>query len=95
MCLFSFRKALSVVFYPAQENSKRYTSQETKGIMQLVRFPGTCDIRYFRTTLFLTSRRPFSITFTKKSYLRSETYIAYKFYTLFPKKTAFQREIFV
>jgi len=43
------------------------------------------DIRYFRTKPFLTSRRPFLIIFTTKSYLRSETYAAYKFYALYPQ----------
>jgi len=41
------------------------------------------DIRYFRTTQFLTSRRPFLIIFTTKSYLRSESFTAYKFYALY------------
>jgi len=35
------------------------------------------------------------ITFTTKSYLRSKTYTAYKFYTLYPQKEDFQRRIFV
>jgi len=42
---------------------------------------GFLDMRhpFFQTKLFLTSRCPFLITFTTKSYLRSETYTAYKF----------------
>jgi len=43
----------------------------------------------FPVQLFLTSRRPFLITFTTKSYLRSETHTAYKFYSLYPQITAF------
>jgi len=40
---------------------KRYTSREIMGIMQpqiWLRFPGTCDIRYFWIKQLLTSRRP-------------------------------------
>jgi len=58
-----------------------------------LRFPATRDIRHFQTKLFLTSRRPFLITFTPKSYLRSEIYIAYKFHALYPQKGDFQRGI--
>jgi len=47
------------------------------------------DIRYFRTKLFLTSRRPLLITLTTKFCLRSERYIAYKFHTLRPQKWDF------
>jgi len=73
----------------AQEALKRYTSRDTMGVMQpkiLLRFPGTCNVHYFQTKLILTSLRPFLITYTTKPYVRSETYIAYKFYALYPKK---------
>jgi len=53
---------------------------------QNLRFPGTCNVHYFQTKLILTSLRPFLITYTTKPYVRSETYIAYKFYALYPKK---------
>jgi len=82
------RLFFNIRFNPAQESIKCYTSGEIMGMMPsiiLLRLPGTCDIRYFRTKLFLTSRHPFLITFTTKSYLRSETYIACKFYTLYPQ----------
>jgi len=46
------------------------------------------DIRYFQTKLFLTSRRPLSITFATKSYVRSATYI-YKFCALYHQKGDF------
>jgi len=51
-------------------------------------FLGTCDIRYFWNKPFLTSRPPLLNTFTTKSYLRSETYTAYKFYALYTQTTA-------
>jgi len=54
---------------------KMLMRQQKKDVMRskfLLRFPGTRDIRYFQTKLFLTSRPPFLITFTTKSYLRSE-----------------------
>jgi len=41
---------------PAQVNLKCYSIQEMRGIMPpkiCIRLPGTCDIRYFRTKLFL------------------------------------------
>jgi len=44
---------------------------------------------FFTAQLFLTSRRPFSITFTRKSYLRSETHLAYEFYTQYPQTAYF------
>jgi len=45
-------------------------------------FLGHVTSVFFRSKLFLTSRRPFLITFTRKSYLHNKTYIAYKFHTL-------------
>jgi len=78
---------------PALKTVKRYTSREIMGVMQpyiWIRFLGTCDIRYFRNKLCLTCRRLSLTTFTTKSYLRSETYIIYKFYTLYPKKVFFE-----
>jgi len=78
----------------AQETFKRYMNRETMGVMQpkiWLRFPGTCDIRYFRNKLFLTSRGPFLITCTTKSYLHSEAYTAYHFYTLYPKNSFFYK----
>jgi len=60
--------AKQITIVNPQESFKRHTSQEGRGVMQpmiWLRFPGVCDIRYFRTKLFLTSRRPFLITFTK------------------------------
>jgi len=38
----------------------------------------------------MTSRRPFLITYTTQSYLRRETLIAYKLYTLHPKQLLFR-----
>jgi len=43
----------------------------------------------------LTYQRQFLITFTTKSYLRRETYVAYKFYTLYPRKEIFREFLFV
>jgi len=60
-----------------------------------IRLPGTRDIRYFQTKLFFTSIHPLLITFATKLYLRSETYISYKFYARYPKKGLFQKGIFV
>jgi len=45
-----------------------------------IRLSGTRDIRYFWTKLFFTSICPLLITFATKLYLRSETFISYKFY---------------
>jgi len=68
--------------FPAQETLKCYSIGYESGnhgctsTPDLISFSWNiwqCDIRYFRTKLLLTSRRPFLITFTKKSYLRSET----------------------
>ena len=49
------------------------------------------DMRHplFPDELFLTSRSSFLITYATISYLRSKTYIAYKFYALYPQITAF------
>jgi len=54
-----------------------------------IRRPGTHDIRYFQTKLIFTSICPLLITFATKLYLRSETYIAYKFYALYHQKGDF------
>jgi len=45
----------------------------------------SCDIRYFRTKPFLTSRRSILITFTK-SYLCSETHVIQILCTVPPKR---------
>jgi len=39
--------------------------------------------------LFVTFQRPFFFTYITESYLRSERHKAYKFYTLYPQRTAF------
>jgi len=73
-------------------------SRYMKGALQpklWLQFPGTCDVRVSRTKLFLTSRRPFLVTFATKSYLSSETHIAYKFYTLYPKKCFSERNFYL
>ena len=61
-----------------------------------LRFPGWCDIRYFRTNYFDFSTTPFNhlqhLQYRSKSYLRSETHIAYKFYTMYPKMGFFRWE---
>ena len=54
---------------PAQESIKCYTSQKKFGIMLPIislRLPGTRDIRYFRTKLCFTSRRPLFNHFRNK-----------------------------
>jgi len=46
--------------------------------------------------LFLTSRSPFLFTFTTKSYLRSETHVAYKFYTpVHPKNVRLEENFYL
>jgi len=59
-----------------------------------IRRPGTHDTRYFQTKLIFTSICPLLITFATKLYLRSETYIAYKFYALYHQKGDFLEGIF-
>jgi len=54
-----------------------------------IRLPGTHDNRYFQTKLLFTSKRPLLITFATKLYLRSETYISYKFYAGYHQKEDF------
>jgi len=77
---------------------KRYMRREIMGVMQpeiWLHFPVTCDIRYFWTKLFLSSRRPFLTNITRKSYQRIEKWIIRKIYTLHPTKGMFLRGIFV
>ena len=56
--------------------------------------PGKFLIHYFRTKLCLTSRRLFLITFTKKSCMHSETYIAYLLHCDCTREKCFLEGIF-
>jgi len=59
--------------------------------LNLIRLPGIRDIRYFRKKLFFTSTTVVN-HFATKSYLRSETYISYKYYALYHHKGVLRRE---
>jgi len=92
---FPFAKVLHSELALPKNPLKRYVRRKIMDVMQpeiSLHFPRTCDIRFFRTKLFLSSRRPFLPDFTTKSYLRSETYIIRKSIHCAARKSMFWGE---
>jgi len=56
---------------------------------------GTCNIRYFHIKVFFASIRPLLITFAKKFYLHSGTYISHKLYAGYHPNGDFFEGVFV